>query len=217
MKKAIALILATAVASANVSPAYAGGEKLGKGDYFVLVAPLFDENGTVTPRQLTTGQFDFMLKLDELCRIDAKKYSPSEFKTIFLTLIRNVPSAAFFGGLGAEAGGFTNSAVSAKNYGVYTGVGTAGGSFGAGFTAQAYGKKGFMGSCMTNMLIEARKQGLSRMLDGVNIVYNTFPANGHAIKKSDLPVVTFKNSGYKKNEDAGAATEDTPTPPPPAH
>ncbi len=205
-------IILMCAAGTFASAAHAG-VKLGKGDYFVVVAPIFSETGDVTTRSLTSGQLDFMLKLDDLCRIDAKKYSPSEFKTVFLTILRNAPGAFVGGGAGAAAAGFLGNGVTFAKYGAYNGVATAGGSFGAGFTGQAYGKKGFMGMCMTIMLTEARKQGLGRYLDGVNIVYNTFPVNGHAIKKSDLPTTPFLQSGAADRNDAD--DDSVPPPPPP--
>jgi len=197
------------------SPAFAQGEKLGKGDYFVQVAPLVDADGNVTPQRLTTGQFDLIDKLDDLCRIDAKKYSPSEFKTVFITMLRNVPGAALGGGLGALAGGFTNSMISPTDYGLYNGIATAGGSFGNGFAAQSYGKKGYMGLCMTNAVTEVKRQQ-PQLLRRVYIIYNTFPVNGHAIKRSDLP-----NAPLPRDEDADndqpASAQGEPAPPPPAH
>lgn len=177
-----ALALGTSLFVATPAMARDNHDKLGSGDYFVVVWPGGTPHTTGdAPGVYTTTEFDRMQYWDSACHQQLDKMRPSEFKSIFLTMLRNIPGAVAGGALGAMAGGFAGGGISAGDYGAYNGIATGGGSIGAGITGHEYGKHYLHGMCMQTMLEMARARGL--ISRDVRVLINPFPVNGHASKR----------------------------------
>lgn len=204
------LMAATALSVTLATPAFArDGGKIGKGDYFIYKAPKIMPNGELVAGQMTTGEGALIVKLDDICRVEAKRQNPSGFKTVFLVALRNAPGAFVGGMIGSKVGGFTkNSTVSALNYGEYNGIATVGGSIGAGINAYEMGKHNNVAGCMMALVSDAKKQGY---LMRVYITYNTFPVYGKPLRISNLQPGPLTS----KANDGGDSDSDDATSPPP--
>ncbi len=172
------------------------------------------------PISISANAAELTIELDKTCREQLKGQYPSGLKTVLVTALRNAPGAFLGGMAGAALGGFAphGSPVSNIDYGLNTAASIAGSSIGAGFTAQAYGKKYGQGACMTTMLASARRVDSLR---DVRVINNAFPVNGRAprgpngekLGQGDYFLVTVPSAmidQYAAKEPGNGDTQTTP-------
>jgi hypothetical protein len=214
MLKKLFLILAGAIVL-SATPALAKGPKLGDGDYFVYfvgdMSETMDLHQAAPPPQPTTDDFDRLARLDDLCRTQSKQLKPSAFKSVFLYTLRGAIPSTLLGVGGAALGGFTNSTYTAGNYAEYIGGGVIGGGIGGGINAYEMAKHGQIAGCMMGLLNGAQRLGYLR---NVVITYNTFPVNGHAIKRANMAQPAPEDQDQPAGLTSDGADYNSAPPPP---
>jgi hypothetical protein len=112
---------------------------------------------------------------------------------------------------GAALGGVTNSTYTAGNYAEYIGGGVIGGGIGGGINAYEMAKHGQIAGCMMGLLNGAQRLGYLR---NVVITYNTFPVNGHAIKRANMAQPAPEDQDQPAGLTSDGADYNSAPPPP---